>query len=72
MRCGKLIRSRQLKSKQPTAKWGHVFSTKFGRKSKRDRAARIYYGNHTEWNETHSMHSKNLYTGQAKNSFKGD
>jgi hypothetical protein len=31
--------------KQPDAKWGHVFSTKFGRKSKRDRAARIYFEN---------------------------
>ena len=58
------VRSCQFKSKQPAAKWGHVFSTKFGRKSKRDRAARIYYGNHTEWNNvfqcqtvTNSTHS---------------
>ena len=52
------LRSGQSKSKQTAAKWGHVFSTKFGRKSKRDRAARIYYVNHTEWDETHIIQSK--------------
>ena len=55
------LRSRQLKSKQPTAKWGHVFSTKFGRKSKRDRAARIYYVNHTEWNFQCQKHTAQIY-----------